>query len=67
MAQNIAIPKWLNVAFGYSAGGMLSEFENPSRISGVKVPEINRYRQFFLSPDIDYIKCKKKWFFKWIA
>ncbi|ADR20282.1 DUF2279 domain-containing protein [Marivirga tractuosa] len=52
------IPKWLNLAVGYSGGGMLSEFENPTWIKGERAPEINRYRQFFLSPDIDYTNFK---------
>lgn len=55
---NRRIPYWLNLAVGYSAGGMLSEFENPKWIKGERAPEINRYRQFFLSPDIDYTKLK---------
>ncbi|WP_296618927.1 DUF2279 domain-containing protein [Marivirga sp.] len=57
---NQRIPDWLNLAVGYSGGGMLSEFENPSWIAGERVPEINRYRQFFLSPDIDFGKLKSK-------
>lgn len=55
---NQKIPEWLNVAIGYSAGGMLSEFDNPSRVGGQQISEINRYRQFFLSPDIDFGKLK---------
>mgnify|MGYP006401446251 CR=1 FL=1 len=31
---------------------------NPTRVGGEQIPEINRYRQFFLSPDIDYTKLK---------
>lgn len=57
---NQRIPDWLSLAFGYSAGGMLSEFENPNWIRGERVPEINRYRQFYLSPDIDFGKIKSK-------
>jgi len=58
LIPNQNIPKWLNLAVGYSAGGMLSEFENPEWINGERAPEINRYRQFFLSPDIDYTQFK---------
>ena len=47
------IPSWLNVAVGYGAGGMLSEFENPEFVAGERIPTINRYRKFLLSPDID--------------
>lgn len=44
------IPKWLNVAFGYGAEGMLTATNNgiPEAISPV-----NRYRQYYLSLDID--------------
>lgn len=54
------IPNWLSLAVGYSAGGVLSEFNNPTRVGGQPIPEFNRYRQFFLSPDIDYAKLKSK-------
>ncbi|WP_375578001.1 DUF2279 domain-containing protein [Marivirga tractuosa] len=57
---NQRFPNWLNLAVGYSGGGMLSEFENPIRIGGERVAEINRYRQFFLSPDIDFGKIKTR-------
>jgi uncharacterized protein YfiM (DUF2279 family) len=60
LMPNQNIPDWLNVAFGYSAGGMLSEFDNPQRISGEIAPQINRYRQFFISPDIDYATFKSR-------
>jgi uncharacterized protein YfiM (DUF2279 family) len=57
---NQKIPDWLNLAVGYSGGGMLSEFENPQWIRGDRAPNINRYRQFFLSPDVDFGKLKTK-------
>lgn len=51
-----SIPPWLNVALGYSANGMLGEFENPAYISGQPAPYFERYRQFLLSLDIDLTK-----------
>jgi len=60
---NRNVPDWLNLAVGYSGGAMLSEFENPKWISGMRTPEMSRYRQFFLSPDIDYSKFKGKYKF----
>jgi len=57
---NQNIPEGLNLAVGYSAGGMLSEFKNPEWINGERAPEIKRYRQFFLSPDIDYTQFKSE-------
>ncbi len=49
-------PDWLNIAIGYSANGMFGEFENKTSWRGVPLPEVKRYRQFFLSPDIDWTK-----------
>ena len=45
------IPKWLNVAIGYGAENMITGY-----------PELNdnRYRQFYLSLDLDLTKIKTK-------
>ncbi len=53
--QNI-FPPWLNIAIGYSANGMLGSDENPSQHNGQQLPELERYRQWFISPDIDFSK-----------
>ncbi len=45
------IPPWIALACGYSAGGMLGGSENPEPFD-----PISRYRQFLLSPDIDWQK-----------
>jgi len=42
-------PKWLNVAFGYGADGMLYGASNPVQ---------NPYRQFYLSLDLDLTKIQ---------
>lgn len=57
------IPSWLNFAFGYSANGMIYEFENPKYYQGKPFPYLRRYRQFIFSPDIDFsrIPTNKKW------
>jgi len=57
------IPPWVNIAFGYSANGMISEFDNPLYYNGKPFPHLDRYRQFLLSMDIDFSKipAKKKW------
>jgi hypothetical protein len=57
------IPPWLNIALGYSANGMIKEFENPEYYMGKPFPHLERYRQFFLSADIDWnkIETDKKW------
>ena len=46
-------PGWLNIAFGYSADGMTGGFSNPSVSNGRELPRFERYRQFYLAPDID--------------
>lgn len=56
LIKNKIIPDWVNVAVGYSAGGMFGEFENITRYHGVNIPETERYRQFLLSLDIDFCK-----------
>jgi hypothetical protein len=52
------LPKWLNLAFGYGAEGMIGEKEgNLLRISTLK-PE--KFRQFYLSCDLDLTKIETK-------
>ena len=51
-------PKWLNIAVGYGAEGMTGAVGNPIQVNGVPLPYFERYRQFYLSPDIDLSKIK---------
>jgi hypothetical protein len=56
--KTASIPKWLNIALGYGAEGMITgtdEFVNT-----IFLPESKRYRQFYLSLDIDLTKIKTK-------
>ncbi|MFT6716052.1 MAG: hypothetical protein ACJA0Q_000681 [Saprospiraceae bacterium] len=54
-------PKWLNLAAGYGAEGLLGGKSNPEfNDSGLSLPKVNRYSQFFLSPDIDWTKIPTK-------
>ncbi len=53
-------PEWLCLSVGYSGEGMLGEFENPDFINGESVQQIDRYRQYFLSIDIDTRKIKTR-------
>jgi len=57
------IPDWINIAFGYSANGMIYEFENPEYYNGLPFPYFERYRQYLFSLDIDCsrIPTNKKW------
>jgi len=50
------LPDWLALSVGYSANGMYGEFENRTSFRGVPIPPSPRYRQFLLSPDIDWTK-----------
>lgn len=58
-----ALPPWLNLAIGYSANGVIKEFENPAFYRGEPFPHLDRYRQYLLSLDIDFtqVKTNKKW------
>ena len=47
------VPSWLSIALGYSADGLLGGFSNPETANGLQLPELNRTRQFYISPDID--------------
>ncbi len=47
------LPPWLNLAVGYSGNGMLAEFTNPAFSRGIRMPGLIRYRQYFLSVDLD--------------
>jgi uncharacterized protein YfiM (DUF2279 family) len=47
-------PRWLNLAVGYSGSGMTGGHENPPMTNADGRPiTFPRYRQFFLSPDLD--------------
>ncbi len=54
------LPNWMNVAIGYSANGMIGEFENPLYYNYKPIPHLERYRQWFFSLDIDLSKIKTK-------
>ncbi|MFL2999163.1 MAG: hypothetical protein ACJZZ9_01645 [Cytophagales bacterium] len=54
------LPEWLNLALGYGADGMLGEFENKKYYKGQSLPDYKRYRQFYISLDIDFSKIKTK-------
>ncbi len=52
------IPEWINLSLGYGADGMIGEFKNISTYNGKNIPEYERYRQYYLSLDIDFSKMK---------
>lgn len=53
------IPKWLNIAFGYGAEGMISG-DKDILSSSVIIPKQNRFRQYYISLDIDLTKIKTR-------
>lgn len=58
LGESSKFPKWLNFAVGYGADGMVGAFNNDY------MPSIKRYRQYYVSLDIDLtrIKTKSKFF-----
>lgn len=59
-------PKWLSLAFGYSADGLTGGSENqfPLLNPDDPVPDFDRTRQFYLSVDLDLyqIEARRNWF-----
>ncbi|MFL1011347.1 DUF2279 domain-containing protein [Flavisericum labens] len=53
--KNSNIPKWLNIAVGYGADGMLYGSKD---IDNQVLTNIDRYRQFYLSFDVNLNKIK---------
>ncbi|TBX70467.1 DUF2279 domain-containing protein [Flavobacterium silvisoli] len=58
-AKQSKIPKWLNVAVGYGAEGMITGTKDDLAVAN-SFPESKRYRQFYLSLDVDLTKIETK-------
>ena len=57
------LPAWLNVAVGYGAEGMFGAEENRWKNSEgnyITRYDIDRYRQWYIAPDINFTKIKTK-------
>jgi hypothetical protein len=58
------LPSWLNIAVGYGAEGMLGAGDNKwvDKKTGVYYDrtDIPRYRQWYLSPDVDFTRIKTR-------
>ncbi|HSN47339.1 MAG TPA: hypothetical protein VLR29_01130, partial [Flavobacterium sp.] len=52
------IPKWLNVAFGYGADGLMGKNDDKNALIFPVKPQ--NYRQFYLSLDADLTKINTK-------
>jgi hypothetical protein len=59
--KKIFFPNWLNIAIGYGAEGMIGGSSNPViKDAGGSAVYFDRYRQFYLSLDIDLTRIKTK-------
>lgn len=57
LKDDTRFPQWLNLAFGYGANGMTGGHTNPTMYnSNGNVITFNRYRQYYLSFDVDLTK-----------
>lgn len=55
------LPKWLNLAFGYGADGMIGGDKNPLYdMNGNPYPYFKRQRQFYFSFDIDVTRIRTR-------
>ncbi len=59
LKEDTSFPKWLNVAVGYGADGMLGARDNTKFRPGPGA-DIERFRQFYLAPDIDLTKIRTR-------
>lgn len=64
MPEDARFPKWLNVAVGYGADNMYGGFENAWMEDGAEFeitdPALDRYRQYYLSLDIDFSRIPSR-------
>jgi hypothetical protein len=59
--KDTKFPRWLNIAFGFGGEGLIGVKDNPViSEDGTPIPYYNRYRQFYISPDIDFSRIKTK-------
>ena len=53
LPKNSRFPKWINLAIGYGAEGMTGAVSNPDSVNHKAIPQFERYRQFYLTMDVD--------------
>jgi hypothetical protein len=53
-------PKWLSLAVGYGAEGMVGARLNPTDVDATAVPSFPRYRQYYLGIDFDLSRIETK-------
>lgn len=57
---NAGIPEWLNIAVGYGIGGVIGPYNNRKSYKSKAIPDIERYRKYLISLDIDFTKIPTK-------
>jgi hypothetical protein len=60
LPETSRFPRWLNVAFGYGANGMLGAHSNPVEYNGAVLPHYERYRQYYFSLDVQLSKIRTR-------
>ncbi len=62
--KNSTLPPWLSVSFGYGAEGLFGGTQNIAKDDDGNItfnrPDIKRYRQWYIAPDIDLSKIKTR-------
>ncbi len=63
LKEDSKFPKWINVAIGHGATGLLGGHANVDNDGNPIIPRFQRQRQFLLSLDVDLTKIptRKKW------
>jgi hypothetical protein len=60
----LRLPRWLNLAAGYGAEGMFGGYENKATDKSGTItfyrPDVRRYRQWYLAPDVDLTKINTR-------
>jgi hypothetical protein len=64
-------PRWLNIALGYRATGMIGAETNPTNLDGKPLP-FQRQKHIYIAPDIDFTRIPThsallKWVFETIG
>lgn len=60
LSKESKFPAWINLAVGYGAEGMTGASVNSTGYKGINIPPFKRYRQFYLSGDIDISRIKTR-------
>lgn len=60
MHEGSGFPAWLNIAFGFGAEGMTGASKNSMTYLGKEIPSFDRYRQFYIGPDLDLTRIKTR-------